>query len=210
MDKIILIALIFLGNFGLSQNFTFGPKFGANISNFESKVDSLGLTQTYKLSGVGLGIGVFARFGKRFYLQPGIVYNTHKGLDEKTVTYFGVTYSTTTEVEKSDIDIAFLFGYKIIDAKMNKLRLNGGIKYSSNINGKASLTSSVLGVNYTDINTNFFKNGSLNYTIGLGMDVTKITFDVRYTKSINSDIDTEDKSKTSLSYVEISVGFKIL
>lgn len=211
MKKLVLVLVFIAGAItSNAQNFSIGPMGGLNISTFETSIDSAGVSASSSLSGNGFHGGLFGRFGiKKIYIQPELIYNINKGTDEQTT--FGITAKST--VTKADLDVNVLIGYNIVDLEVTKVRLNGGLKNSILMSGKAEteVSGSFFGapVNTTSTDSDIFNSYALGYTIGAGVDITKITLDVRYNGAIG-DIDNDNNATTNLSYISISLGFKIL
>jgi hypothetical protein len=210
MKRLIIPFLLLISFLSNAQNFHIGPMAGVNFSNFETKIDSANFSSSSSYGGTGFHAGVFARIGlKKFYVQPELIYNVNKATDEQS--YFGTTLKTT--VTKSDLDINVLGGYNLLDLKVVKLRVNAGIKNSILLSGegKAEISggfASLFGAT-TTTDDDIFNNNAFGYTVGIGADITKITLDIRYNAALG-DIDNDNSSTTNLSYISISVGFKVL
>jgi len=162
------------------KNIWFGPKFGMDISHFSYNAGDL----QNDLSG-NYQFGLLARFGKKLYLQPEIMYATYKS----------ATYATDS-TRLNYLKIPLMLGWRIINLGILSVHLKGGPQFSFQLADKDKLIPN---------------SKKLSWQLGAGVDLLGfITTDLRYTlqprKSIAEQIDGFDPNSTGLN---LTVGLKL-
>ncbi|MCK9203311.1 MAG: PorT family protein [Bacteroidales bacterium] len=197
MKKILLFTLVFLAAEFTFGQFTLGIKVGYDAAKLSTNIDSV--TTNFKS---GFQIGAFVRVGKRLFLQPEVYYTTQGGVFTSNISDWKQT------IKIGSIDVPVLVGFKLLKGDFINVRLMAGPMASFVVNksiadGGADPAPLTTG----DLN-------SVNWAIqaGAGLDIWKITFDVRYQLGLNELIKTvENYSFNSYNNVwNISLGFKIL
>ena len=169
----------------------FGIKLGANYSSMESDIDAI---KTDAAAGF-LG-GVFARVDlpKNLLIQPEVYYSIKKStIKTPSIDLNGEPITREDEVEKGDLDLALLLGYKLVDTKLFNLRLMAGAVNSMNVSDNLA----------KDVEE--YEKSSMGYQVGIGADVAKFTFDIRYEGSFG-DIQKDVKYKG----YQLAIGFKFI
>ncbi len=187
MKKIFLAAFLCICVNGFAQLIQIGPQISTNITSVNTNNFSSDHTNT------GIGFAAFARVNLLlFYGQGEFGYSK----SNFSVYQDGIG---ETEFKLAGTDASLIAGYKLIPlGKAGNVRLFVGYNWK----------------NYSDISKNnnlnsiaFEKN---NHSIigGVGVDVWKLTFDVRYLAGL-TDIDSSNgEIKTGIT--NFSLGFKFL
>jgi hypothetical protein len=200
MKKIIFIFLIafFAAEFSYGQ-FALGIKIGYNANKLSSNLDTI-----KSQFNSGFHVGIWSRFGKRFYVAPelqytmsGAVFNNEGSLS---------TTDWKQKVTIGSFDIPVMVGFKIIHSDFLTWRIEVGPEASFVVNKKIKDETSVIGP-ITDANIN-----SMNWYVlgGTGIDILFLKLDIRYQAGLNEliqDLDSYDFSKNQMFV--ISLGFKI-
>jgi hypothetical protein len=200
MKKIIFIFLIafFAAEFSYGQ-FALGIKLGYNANKLSSNLDTI-----KSQFNSGFHVGIWSRFGKRFYVAPelqytmsGAVFNNEGSLS---------TTDWKQKVTIGSFDIPVMVGFKIIHSDFLTWRIEVGPEASFVVNKKIKDETSVIGP-ITDANIN-----SMNWYVlgGTGIDILFLKLDIRYQAGLNEliqDLDSYDFSKNQMFV--ISLGFKI-
>ena len=172
MKKTIsIIACVICVLSAQAQWFSIGARTGYS-STFTPENYKQMLNVTQNLQN-GFHAGVFVRLGRTIYVQPEIIYNFS-------------TYNSLTASEKSTlnidglkkykigtIDVPLLLGASLINTKRFKFRVMVGPKMSFN----AGSTQEIKNIN--DM-TQTIREARLGLDTGIGFDISRLTFDVRY------------------------------
>jgi hypothetical protein len=178
-----------------------GPKAGYNASKLSLEIDTL--KSEFRS---GFQVGLFVRFGGRFYVQPELYYTTQGGVFESNLNDW------EQKIKLGSLDLPVLVGYKVINNDNLNLRIHGGPLASFVVNKTVEEAGGIDGpVKTADIRT-------INWGIqaGAGVDVYWFTLDVRYQVGLNNLI-TEVTNTNGTKYTfdsknnlwVISLGFKI-
>lgn len=187
---IILSFLIFGASTGFAQ-VNLGIKGGANFNFHGLSSDSL--TATFN-SPVSFSGGAFIRLKvKKISLQTEGLFIGRKG----TIT----SGSQEANIKFYSFDLPVMLGYKLVDLKAVKLRVNAGIIPSFHIKSIGDLE----GANFED---SFYSAAA-----GLSIDVPLFLFDIRYQGALGDYYTLQNiNSQSSLTnhLLTVSVGWKIL
>jgi len=187
MKKFILAILLSISINGFAQLIQVGPQFSSNITSVVTDDFSS------KSSGTGIGVAGFARVNLLlFYGQAEFGY----GKNKFSVSQTGIG---ETDYELSGTDASLIAGYKILPlGKMGNLRVFVGYNWKHYSDIKAS----------NNLNLIAFEQDNSSILGGVGVDVWRLTFDVRYLAGL-SDIDASGRElKTGVT--NFSLGFKFL
>jgi len=192
---ILLTVLIFLAGATFAQ-FTIGPKVGFTMSKLKTNFEDV--TEEVK---TGFQFGAFARFGKKLYVQPELMYVTKGGIIKEDLTSYKVNLST--------IQIPVLVGFKLINLGPVNIRIMGGPAISFVTNKEVTLSGQELG---DAVNDNHIKDGIWSFHMGAGVDVLMFTLDVRYEWGLNNIWDPLDGYTYDMknNLWNISLGWMIL
>lgn len=189
------IVFMILASFGFSQNFSFGPKFGISSSQFEFKNANYSTGD----SEFGYHVGIFSRIGSAgFYLQPEVLFTQTKGS-------FSFTSAATSGTSKLDanfnrLDVPILLGIKMLKI----FRIQAGPIASFNINSDLKNASGV-------VQSMDYKQATIGYRAGLGLDLGNLIIDAKYESAIGNVIENIGSFSTDQRFSQwiLSVGFKI-
>ncbi|MBE8726904.1 outer membrane beta-barrel protein [Flavobacterium hungaricum] len=187
MKKFVLAVFLFICANGSAQLIQIGPQLSTNITSVRTDNFSSDHTNT------GIGFAAFARVNLLlFYAQGEFGY---------AKSNFSVYQNNIgeTEFELAGTDASLIAGYKLLPlGKAGNVRLFVGYNWK----------------NYSDIKTSNSLNTipleKNNHSVlgGVGVDVWRFTFDVRYLAGL-TDIDSSDREvKTGVT--NLSLGFKFL
>ena len=192
---IAVLCVLHLNTFAQIIPFTFGPIIGTGLTIPSTNLSST----TVKPNGSFIG-GVFARVSiKRVYIQPEVYY-TNKVANFTTTAVPG--YDVDSKLKTGNINVNALLGVKLLKlTSMFNVRAFAGPSTSLIV----AKSFSTLGV--TDSNPNIAKS-SFNVQAGIGVDITKLTIDVRYEKGFTNISNGTDNLK--INSVLLTLGFKIL
>jgi outer membrane protein with beta-barrel domain len=171
MNKSAIVILALIVTFAplMGQN-NFGIKVGLsseNLSFEEIRTNSLSLA--IKDAAYGFHIGFFARgyLGGRVFIQPELLFNSNT-VDFTVSDLAGGLVNKVLKEKYQNLDIPLMTGLKF-----GPLRLEAGPVGHVYIASKSELGE-------IPTYTKRFKNFTLGYQAGLGLDIWKILLDVRY------------------------------
>ena len=189
MRKYLLSAALLLAiSFSTKAQFSLGVKGGINYSTINS--DNL------KSSSVaGYQVGAFARLGGGVYLQPEVYLSSSGGeFHSNDNQYSG-------NVKFTNLNVPILLGLRFGPKNLN-LRAMAGPIYTSVLSSRQNLQS----VASSFVNNSNYKNSTIGYQAGAGVDLGSITADLRYEGGF-SDINSSYGQRQHLW--ALSIGFKI-
>jgi hypothetical protein len=184
LSMAILIAL----SISARAQFSLGVKGGVNFSTINN--DNL------KSSSVaGYQIGGFARFGGGFYLQPELYLSSTGGQFDSNDNVY------SAHVRFTNLNVPVLLGLKFGPKDLN-FRVMAGPIYTSVLSQSDNFSQ-----NFNNAYNDFghYKNSTLGYQAGAGVDIGAITADLRYEGNL-TDINSSFGQRQNLW--ALSVGFK--
>lgn len=206
MRKLVLTFVLIFASSMIFAQLTLGPKIGYNTSKLS--VDQSDISTSLKNS---FQFGIFARIGKKLYLQPEINWLTQGGVFKQPSLSGGIS-PFEQEVNLKTVQIPVLIGYKIINPKLINIRILAGpvasIVADKTIENKVD--NWIAPIEDADINDMIW-----SLQVGAGVDVLMFTLDVRYNIGLNkviNNITVDGKQVTFASKVSgfnVSLGWKI-
>jgi hypothetical protein len=198
MKKILILLVILFAAFENYGQFTFGPKIGYTASKLSTDLDTIAASAKSNFQ-----IGVFARFGKKLYLQPELFYATSGGKLEIEGT------TLKQDIRFKNLSIPVLVGFKLINAKVINLRIMAGPVANFVLGTKIEASDLV----QDPLQESDFKKAAWGMDVGAGVDVFFLTLDIRYEFGLNNvyivpDGGQDQTMKSNLFVV--SLGFKLL
>lgn len=200
-QAITLVVCLLLTTVALAQTFDLGAKAGLNFSQMNNTIPT-----SYSASSGATGItgGVFARAGLLgFFVQPEVLFSQRKGAFTSSADGTAVINTLTY------IDIPVLVGYKIAFA-----RVNAGPNFQNLIGAKQKATDLAKDPNFSKDN---FNASVVGYQVGVGVDLLKLTLDVRYDGSfgkLGKEIINASGQKVNYGsragMWQVTLGFKFL
>ncbi|MDB5125289.1 MAG: hypothetical protein JWP94_3418 [Mucilaginibacter sp.] len=190
MKKYILsIAVLIAVSISAKAQFSLGIKGGVNYSTINS--DNL------KASSVaGYQAGLFARLGGGVYLQPELYLSSTGG------EFHSSDNSVSGNVKFTNLNVPLLLGLRFGPKNLN-LRVMAGPIYTSILSKNENFSSGLTNA-YSDFG--HYKNSTLGYQAGAGIDLGSITADLRYEGGLN-DVNSSYGQRQRLW--ALSIGFKI-
>lgn len=191
MKKYVLSAMILIAvSISAKAQVSFGVKTGINFS----KIVADNLNESTK---TGYQAGVFARLGSSWYLQPE-VYVASSGGNFSAVT---TASNYTGDVKFTSLNVPLLLGKQFGSSSLN-FRVMAGPIYSYLIDKHENFSANFSGA-YADFGN--YKNSTLGYQAGAGVDVGPITADLRYEGGLTK-VNSNYGQRQSIW--ALSVGFK--
>lgn len=170
---VVMLVLAFTASTAFGQLFTVGPKIG--ISSSSIKVEDVENIASGN-SSVGFHAGLFSRITiAGFYVQPELTF-TSSGGEIKYDDNAGNNLDQVTELKYNKLDVPVLVGMRF--AKI--LRVNAGPAFSLILSEDARNKGTV-----DEVKSNY-NNATVGYQAGVGLDIGKITLDLRYEGSLNN------------------------
>jgi len=207
MKKLVLfIAVLLISGMSYGQ-FHIGPQIGYTASNLSVNVDSI--SNSLKSNFL---IGVFARFGKKIYVQPEINWLTQGSVFK--YPQIGNLSPIEQNVKLSTIQIPVNVGWRMINLKIINLRIFAGIAANFVVNTNIKTTGG--DENYYDAlpTESDFKSVQWQWDAGVGVDVLMFAIDVKYMGGLSNifdDFQIENNTITSKSNLfVVTLGWKIL
>ncbi len=172
MKNSVTAVLVLIATAGAYGQLQVNPQLGVTFQNLTDTPENA----EYK-ANVGFLLGVDARIGDAFYLQPGAFF----GRNATTISYIvpvtdpnnpGATTETVIEDDlvRSILKLRAMLGYKIVNEESFKLRFAVGPSYDV-----------LLSVDNQDDkiewNKGDFNDGSFNLEAGLGFDLAIVTIE---------------------------------
>lgn len=194
MKKITLVLLLSLSSvFAFAQlmpKFSFGLKGGMNLSKFNT-------TNTFSSDNqAGYFAGVWARFGAAgIHVQPELYFT---GKNATLVSSSGAE----NKVKFTSMDVPILVGTKIGAAGIG-LRLNTGPVISFILDEEQNFGEAA-----ASAFNGKFKDQTYAWQFGAGLDISKISFDLRYENGL-SKINAEGYPTTKLNLFTLGLAYKL-
>jgi len=193
MKKLLLsVALLIAVCISAKAQVSLGIKGGVNFSKISA--------DNVKNSTVtGYQAGVFARIGNAFYLQPEVYVSSSGGKFD-----FNTTNTTTTasgKVTFTNLNVPLLLGHSFGSKNLN-FRLMAGPIYTY-VLSKDQSTTSQFSAAYQDFG--HYKNSTIGFQAGGGVDLGPITADLRYEGGLTKISDDFGQRQHLWA---LSVGFK--
>jgi hypothetical protein len=195
MKKLLLsVAILVAAGISAKAQVSLGVKGGINFSKIN--------TDNLKESSVaGYQFGGFARFGSNFYVQPELYLGSSGGKFETQTS--GTTVAGEGKVRFTTLNVPVLLGKSFGSEGLN-FRLMAGPVYSYILDKNDDLGNNITGA-YRDFGD--YKNSTLGFQAGGGVDVGNITVDLRYEGGLTK---VNENYGQRQNLWALSVGFKIL
>ncbi|MBC8054926.1 MAG: PorT family protein [Sphingobacteriaceae bacterium] len=194
MKRSILVLLIMCAGSSLQAqvipNFDFGLKAGVNLSKLSKENGFSSENRSGYLAGIWARVGAMG-----LHLQPELYY-TVKTTDVKDAS------GQSLSVDFTSIDLPILVGTKIGALGIGG-RINTGPVIAFVIDDQQSFENAV--GNSTRFN---YKDQALAWQFGAGLDIKKISFDLRYEHGL-SKISRSGYEDTKLRLFNFSLGLKL-
>ncbi len=223
MKNTFLVAIAFIIGIGVSQAqfgrlqkklIYIGVRGGANFSQLNT--DNLQISKPgssikdffnnnadFRTGYVG---GVYVRIGHRFFIQPEVLLSSKGG--KVTFVPQGGGSPVNIDVKMSQFDIPVLLGIKI-----GAFRVNAGPVASLSISQGTDLKDALKLYTNQGIG-NTFKQATIGYQAGVGLDLGSFNFDVRYEGNLSNisqlNLQNDAQFNSKLSLWQLTIGLVIL
>ena len=189
MKKYLLsVALLIAVSIGAKAQISVGVKGGVNFS----KINTDNLNESSK---TGYQAGVFARIGNAFYLQPEVYLSSTGGKFNTSDGNF------SAKVNFTNVSVPLLLGHSFGSKDLN-FRLMAGPIYTYALDKSESFSDNSNGA-IADFG--HYKNSTLGFQAGGGVDIGPITADLRYEGGLTK---INDDFGQRQNLWALSVGFK--
>jgi Outer membrane protein beta-barrel domain len=153
----------------------------------------------------GYVLGAYARIGRKFFVQPEVLFSTKGGTVE--ILKAGNSSPVNVDVKFSQIDIPLLLGYKI-----GPLRLNAGPVASLNVAQGGELGDALKVYTSQNINKTI-EQATFGYQAGVGLDLGSFNIDVRYEGGLSNisqlNLQNNAQFNSKVSLWQLSLGLVI-
>jgi hypothetical protein len=192
MKKLFMMAcLVLLSSAGAFAQFNLGLKAGLNYTTIKAQ------NNEFDENGIlGYQAGVWARIGKKLYLQPEIYLGT-KG---SKIEFESGGSNIDVKQKFTTLDVPLLLGTKFGTEKLN-FRIMAGPAFQFNLDDNSSAFNQAFDPDFYKYR-DFVTNGQ----IGAGVDLGSLSVDLRYETSLQ-DINKDDGQRQSL--LHLSLGYKL-
>ena len=191
MKKIIFSTILFCGIAlsGFSQNTGFGIKAGLSSTEVDFKNEQF----VPQNAQTGYHVGIYGRIGGGgFYVQPELLFTQTKGkfINDKD----------QINAEFNRLDIPVMLGLRFFKV----MRLQAGPIASLNINSELKEAGNT-------VRDAEFKNATIGYQAGLGLDLGNLSIDAKYEGGLSKWSDNIQNFQTDnrINQWVLSLGFKI-
>lgn len=205
MKRILIITALTLFAFSAeAQLFTLGPKIGLSSSKIRVVDDVNGIIEGD--SEVGFHAGLFARVSLLgFYVQPEAIFTSASGniVVQESLTQ---TSESVQELTYNKVDVPVMLGAKI--GPLFRFNLGPVFSFILSEDVRAGGAIEEIRSNYNDAN--------VGYQIGVGLDISKITLDLRYENNLSALGDSvtipqvgEFSTDTRNRLIQFTLGYKL-
>lgn len=201
MRKLVLTFVLIFASSMIFAQFTLGPKIGYNTSKLS--VDQSDIETSLKNS---FQFGIFARIGKKLYLQPEVNWLTQGGVF-KQPEIAGNISPFEQEIDLKTIQIPVIIGYKIINPKIINIRILAG-PVASIITDKKIESKDISGY-IKPIEDANIEDLIWSLQVGAGVDILMFTIDVRYNIGLNKVIKDITIDGTPVTFDSKTSGFNV-
>jgi hypothetical protein len=197
MKKLVLVLLVFLGSLSAyAQKIGFGLKGGLSSTqvNFE------GGQLVPSDAQMGYHLGVFARFGGiGFFVQPEVLFTQTSGQFLEISSLSSIP-PINYEAKFNRLDVPVMAGFRLLKI----IRVMAGPIASFNID--SSLQEAGKTVQNID-----FKNATLGYQAGVGVDLGPLSFEGKYEGGLSKFTENVGTYTTDIRINQwvLSVGYKL-
>jgi len=198
MKKLVLVLLVFLGSLSAyAQKIGFGLKGGLSSTQVNFEGDQLVPSDAQ----LGYHLGVFARFGGiGFFVQPEVLFTQTSGQFKLELPPLSSVSPTLYEAKFNRLDVPVMAGFRLLKI----IRVMAGPIASFNID--SSLENAGKTVQNID-----FKNATLGYQTGVGVDLGNLTFEGKYEGGLSRFTENVGSytADNRINQWVLSVGYKL-
>ena len=206
----LIVIVSMVAAIPVQSQFQLGLKGGFNSTNFntDNAWSIIKNQEEYRFQNAkddmknGFTLGAYARIGLggKLSLQPELYYSKKSGTTTYMLEEQGVSANITENMKYYSWDIPILLRLKAIDLRLLNLYALTGPVASFKANDKSSFSSLS-----DELNSSKLKGANWNFQLGGGVEIWRLSFDVRYEWGLSDISKTELKRKGnslmfSLSY----------
>ena len=198
MKKYFFTLLIAALSFSAKAQFSLGVKGGVNFSHLsvnDGRINSTALP--------GYQIGLWTRIGKGFYVQPEAYLGSSGSNFDFQYNQANQTVTESGKVRFTTLNVPVLLGQSFGFSSLN-FRLMAGPMFSYILNNNQNLSQNVQNA-YRDFGN--YKNSTLGYQAGAGLDILKFSVDLRYEGGL-TEVNPAYGQRQNLFH--LSLGYKFL
>lgn len=197
----LLLTGLFMSTVMFGQ-FHFGPQVGYTSSTLSYDKNDIKSAMNNNIV-----FGVFARIGKKVYLQPELNYCTQGGV----FRFNNLTVEQNAQLKSLQVPVSL--GVKLLDMKVVKVRLFGGATANFVVDKKIT-TKNIVQTTSEYLTLDNFKNANFQYQVGVGVDVLMLALDVKYygplTNLVNGTVTASNSTIDAGSSVfMVTLGWKL-
>jgi hypothetical protein len=200
MKKIIVIIAVMLIPFVASAKFNAGISVGYNATTLTSNWDNINSS----LKG-GLQVGIFARFGDAFFIQPELLYASRGGYAEFQDEVVQLANSGS-EIHTGVFQIPVMLGIKLLNGDLLGVHAQAGPVMS------LMTSKGIAGVDEV-FSTKGLEDFSWGVQFGAGIDFMSFTLNIRYEYALsdiyNGSYGNTDFSAKANTFL-VTLGWKLL
>lgn len=207
MKTSVILLLLLTICFGAQAQYTYDDYQYDRVRRTPLKVGARAGVNAYTITddpnlvdtdlSLGTQIGIYARFGGKFYVEPGLDYVTHSTNAERQL----LTGTVEDPLTVRSLRVPVLLGMRVID------RINSPfifrVMFGPSVAYAVSMKDNDLDYTLGDV-----QNGQFALNGGIGVDVWVLTFDLMYhhnTSRLLNASNAEGKGRA----VSLSVGFRL-
>lgn len=198
MKKLLFVSLIILSVQCKGMDLlpvTFGPLISLTSTSLNSNPDFQD-----QIAGAGYNFGAFVRLKLLFFYGQG---EASFGSKSASVTSITNGLNRNLSFKLKGIDVSMIGGIKLFSIKeIGNVRIFGGYNW----NNYSDISYLIDGNNFSTSNVN---NNNHSYLGGIGLDISKFAFDLKYIKGF---IDLTNSSQTNVEsrVINLTIAYKIL
>lgn len=198
MKRIIFTLLVAALSFSAKAQFSLGLKGGVNFSHLS--VDNGKINST---TIPGYQIGLWTRFGRGFYVQPEAYLGSSGSNFDFQYNSANQTVTESGKVRFTTLNVPLLVGQSFGFSKLN-FRLMAGPMFSYILDNNQNFSQNINNA-YRDFGN--YKNSTLGYQAGAGIDILNFSVDLRYEGGL-TEINPAYGQRQNVFH--LSLGYKIL
>lgn len=198
MKKYFFTLLVAALSFSAKAQFSLGVKGGVNFSHLSVSDGRVNATEL-----PGYQIGLWTRIGKGFYVQPEVYLGSSGSNFDFQYNQSNQTVTEGGKVRFTTLNVPVLFGQSFGFSKLN-FRIMAGPMYFYILDDNQNLSQNVKNA-YQDFGN--YKNSTLGYQAGAGIDILKFSVDLRYEGGLTQ-INSAYGQRQNVFH--LSLGYKFL
>ncbi|HQU99989.1 MAG: outer membrane beta-barrel protein [Bacteroidia bacterium] len=191
------LFLLAIASFALLKSqaqFVLNPQAGITAQTAIKALDN----EEFK-ARVGYTLGTDARFGSRFYFQPGLYFSAVTSEYQYEDGVDTTDYDYKTDFQRQTLKLNAKAGYNIVHKDGFKLRVNAGPSFDVLLNAKSDNDA---------IDDDDFKKGFVNLDAGVGLDIWFVSVDLSASYGLTKAFDnttTENNTRFLTGFLTVGI-----